>query len=92
MVVGDNLESEVQRIRAEEGKNIWFCGGADILKTFIRLDLVDEYVLSVHPIILMAGKPLFPEKKVPENLTLTAKHEMPSGVMILRYKPKSRLS
>jgi dihydrofolate reductase len=36
MVIGDNLEVEVKRIREEEGKNIWLCGGADILRTFAR--------------------------------------------------------
>lgn len=92
MVVGDNLESEVQRIRAEEGKDIWFCGGADILKTFVRLDLVDEYVLSVHPIMLMAGKPLFPERQIPADLKLMQKYKMPSGILILHYKPQSRIN
>lgn len=92
MVIGDNLESEVRRIRAEEGKNIWFCGGADILRTFAKLDLVDEYVLSVYPIALSAGKPLFPERRIPPDLQLIQKHRTPSGVVILQYKPLSKLN
>lgn len=92
MVVGDNLEAEVQRIREEQGKHIWFCGGADILKTFMKLDLVDEYVLSIHPIVLMAGKPLFPERQIPVDLKLVAKCRMPSGVVILHYKPENRVN
>ena len=52
MVVWENLESEVRRIRGEEGKNIWICGGADIIKTFARLDLIDEYRITVHPVTL----------------------------------------
>lgn len=91
MVVGEHLESEVQRIRAEEGKHIWFCGGADVLRTFARLDLVDEYVLSVHPVELMAGKPLFPGGRIPAELKLMKEYRMPSGIVVLHYKPHNRI-
>lgn len=90
MVIHENLEPEVKRIREEEGKNIWLCGGADILKTFARLDLVDEYLLSVHPVRLAGGKPLFEGRKIPLDLKLLDKHKLRSGVVILRYLPESR--
>lgn len=92
MVIHQNLESEVRRIREEYGKDIWLCGGADILKTFARLDLVDEYFLSVHPVILVGGKPLFEEMKVPLNLNLVEEYKLRSGVVILRYIPASRIN
>ena len=91
MVVGEDLEAEVRRIRAEEGKDIWFCGGADILRTFVALDLVDEYMLSVHPISLQAGKPLFAGREIPADIKLVQKYRKPSGVVILRYKPENRI-
>ena len=92
MVVSENLEQEVMRIRDEDGKNIWFCGGADILKTFADLDLIDEYVLTVHPVLLSSGKPLFAGNKRPLNLRLTGKRDLKSGIVILHYKPESRLN
>lgn len=92
MVVRDNLEAEVLRIRAENGRNIWFCGGADILKTFISLDLVDEYVLSVHPVTLSAGKPLFTGRKIPLDLKLIQQHKLKSGVVVLKYEPENRMN
>lgn len=92
MVIHQNLESEVRRIREEYGKDIWLCGGADILKTFARLDLVDEYFLSVHPVILAGGKPLFEGMKVPLNLKLVEKRKLGSGIVILRYLPASRIN
>jgi dihydrofolate reductase len=90
MVVSENLEAEVARIREEEGKNIWFCGGADILRTFADLDLIDEYVLTIHPVVLSSGKPLFAGIKKPLNLKLINKHNLKSGVVKLRYRPESR--
>lgn len=91
MVISENLEEEVRRIRSEDGKNIWFCGGSDILQTFAELDLVDEYILTVHPVLLKSGKPLFPGSKRPLNLKLVHKHKLGSGVVIVRYQPESRL-
>lgn len=91
MVVRENLESEVRRILGEEGKNIWICGGADIVKTFARLDLIDEYRITVHPVTLYSGKPLF-EGKWPLNLTLIEKHSQPSGRAVLHYLPDTRLN
>lgn len=92
MVIHDNLESEVKRIREEEGKNIWFCGGANILKTFMDLDLVDEYVLAVQPVVLGAGKPLFRKLKNPLEVKLIKTQNLKSGVVILHYQPRSRMN
>jgi dihydrofolate reductase len=92
MVISEDLEGEVKRIREEKGKDIWFCGGADILQTFVDLDLVDEYILSVHPVLLRSGKPLFADNKKPLNLKLIDKHKLKSGVVILHYQPESRLN
>jgi Dihydrofolate reductase len=91
MVVSDNLEEEVRRIRGEDGKDIWLSGGADILRTFADLDLIDEYVLNVHPVVLKSGKPLFAGIKKQLNLKLLNKRNLQSGVVILRYRPESRL-
>src|SRR5690349_18403592 len=85
MVVSANLEAEVMRIRDEEGKDIWFCGGAEILRTFADLDLVDEYVIRVHPVLLLSGTPLFAGNKTPANLKLISKKGLKSGVVILHY-------
>lgn len=91
MVVSENIAAEVTRIREEEGKNIWFCGGADILRTFADLDLVDEYILTIHPVVLRAGKPLFDGMSKALNLELTAKRNFNSGVVKLYYRPQSRI-
>ena len=92
MVLRDNVEAEVLRIRAEHGKDIWFCGGADLLRTFVALDLVDEYLLSIHPVTLTAGKPLFMGGKIPSDLKLVQKHKLRSGVIVLQYRPENRIN
>lgn len=92
MVVREDLEPEVKRIREEEGKNIWLCAGPDLLKAFAVLDLVDDYLLSVHPIALRSGKPLFEGRKMPDGLRLVEDHKLKSGVIVMHYRPESRIN
>ena len=92
MVISRDLKEEVTRIREEDGLDIWFCGGADLLKTFSALDLIDEYVLAVQPVLLKSGTPLFPGAKKPLDLTLVDRQNLESGVVIFHYRPESRLN
>lgn len=51
--------SIVEELRQEEGKNIWVCGGADIIRQMMESDQIDEYYISVIPTILGKGIRLF---------------------------------
>lgn len=91
MVIFRDLEAEIRRIRDEKGKNIWFRGGPDLLKTFRELDLVDEYLIIVHPVRLHSGKAVFADQQmVRQNLVLIGKQALPSGATMLQYRPLSR--
>lgn len=92
MVIKENIETEVKRIRGEEGRHIWLFGGADILKTFAELDLVDDYILQVLPVLLRAGKPLFESNHRPGDLMLVRKDQLSSGIVRLHYRPESRIN
>ena len=50
------------------GKNIWLIGGSEIISTFVNLDFVDELILSLIPVVLGKGIPLF--KKLEKELKL----------------------
>lgn len=49
----------VSKLKQEQGKNIWICGGADIVQQLIKEDLIDEFHISIIPTILGAGIRLF---------------------------------
>lgn len=76
----------VAEILGQEGGNIWLYGGARLITTFIRLELIDTYRLSVHPTVLGAGKPLFENLKERINLKLTGVNTFRSGVAQLIYE------
>ncbi|MFD2890409.1 dihydrofolate reductase family protein [Flavobacterium chuncheonense] len=85
--LNSDIEDKVGEIKKEGGKDIWLYGGASLIKAFIKLGLVDTYRISVHPIALGSGKPLFEDLKNRLNLKLIKTNTFKSGVVQLIYKP-----
>lgn len=83
--INGNILEEVNKLKEIPGKNIWLYGGADLIATFIHLKLIDEFRLSVHPVVLGEGKPLFSDLKERINLTLAHSKTFSSGVVQLTY-------
>lgn len=69
----------------KDGKNIWLYGGALITAPLIENNLIDEFHLSIHPIILGDGIPLF-QKNIKRSLTLVNTTPYPSGLVQSIYK------
>jgi dihydrofolate reductase len=86
--INDNIVEEVNKLKNKPGKDIWLYGGASLITTFINLGLVDEFRLSVHPVILGEGKPLFIDIKQRLNLKMVNTRTFSSGVVQLIYHLK----
>ncbi|HEY7736528.1 MAG TPA: dihydrofolate reductase family protein [Candidatus Limnocylindrales bacterium] len=65
-------------------------GGARLASEFVRRGLVDEYQLLVHPVVIGAGTPYFPQLETPLRLRLLEERSFSSGVTLLRYEPVGR--
>lgn len=87
--INDNLVEEVMKLKNKPGQDIWLYGGASLITTFINLGLVDEFRLSVHPVILGRGKPLFIDIKQRLNLKMVHTRTFSSGVVQLIYQLNS---
>ncbi|WP_256218550.1 dihydrofolate reductase family protein, partial [Bacillus sp. MUM 116] len=83
--INDNILEEVNKLKNKPGKDIWLYGGASLITFFINLGLVDEFRLSVHPVILGEGKPLFIDIKQKMNLKMVNTRTFSSGVVQLIY-------
>ncbi|WP_042347126.1 dihydrofolate reductase family protein [Bacillus massiliigorillae] len=83
--INNNILEEVNKIKNKPGKDIWLYGGASLITTFINLGLVDEFRLSIHPVVLGEGKPLFIDIKQRLNLTMVKTRTLSSGVVQLIY-------
>jgi dihydrofolate reductase len=81
----DALVAGVTALKEQPGKDIGLSGGVRTAQRFVRLGLVDEYVLHVHPVAIGAGKPLFTVKVDLELLNTKA---YASGVVRVRYRSR----
>lgn len=77
----------MDQLKAEAGKDIWICGGGDIIHQLIQADLIDEYHLTILPIILGDGIPLFRPGR-PRKLLQIQKVEAANGILDVVYAPK----
>ncbi|TCZ69569.1 dihydrofolate reductase [Paenibacillus albiflavus] len=83
--INDRILEEVNELKNKPGKDIWLYGGASLITTFINLGLVDEFRLSVHSVVLGAGKPLFVDIKQRLNLKMVNTRTFSSGVLQFIY-------
>jgi dihydrofolate reductase len=72
-------------LREKPGKNIWLVGGSELIQDFVQADLIDEYVISIHPRILGAGIPLFRSPLPEQNLIFRDSTTFDSGLVQISY-------
>lgn len=77
--------SAIHKIKNEQGRDIWLFGGASLVSFFMKEDLIDELILSVHPVLLGSGKPLFENLNKRKQLKLTNSITYDSGLVQLFY-------
>lgn len=75
-------------VKKLKDKNIWLAGGAEIIKEFLRYDLIDDFMIFVHPILLGEGIPLFKGSFAEKKLKLVNIKRYSSGLVSLHYKRK----
>jgi dihydrofolate reductase len=74
-----------EMIASAGDRNLWIVGGGNVASQFADAGLLDELHLTVVPVVLGAGKPLF-DKGLPEPLQLTATRAFETGMVELRYE------
>lgn len=57
--VQENIEALMASLRSRTGQNIWLVGGAELIALFRQQQWIDQLILSIHPLILETGIPLF---------------------------------
>jgi dihydrofolate reductase len=89
-VINSDVAAEIARLKEETGGDIEVYGSAALMQTLMRHNLIDEYRIRVHPIVLGAGMQLFPQGGVPATLRLTCARALDSGAVSLTYVPAGR--
>ena len=87
VLIKENIAEEINTIKQQPGKDIWFLGSTMLAQTFMQLDLIDEYRININPTVLGRGKPLFAGVTREIPLKLLESKTFKSGVVALRYEP-----
>lgn len=87
-IIGSNLKQEVAQAKQQGGSGVLaVVGSGNLAHSLMKENLVDEYRLWFHPVVLGSGKRLFADGVVPANLALMHTTSTPSGITVLTYRP-----
>ena len=80
-----NIENLISDLKSHKGKNIYCDGGAEIVKILMDRNLIDEYIISILPVILGDGKRLFRGETPGINLKAISCERYESGLIKVHY-------
>lgn len=84
-VVTGDVRGRVAQLKAEPGRDIWLCGGADVAGQLV--DEIDEFQLKVNPVLFGHGIPLIGgDAGMPTGLHLIESRVLPGGVVFTTYR------
>ena len=86
LFVQGDPETMIPRIQSTIKKDIWLLGGGNLIQQFIGSNLIDEFRIFVHPIILGQGIPLFLRQSGRTDLSFESIQSFPSGLVELKYR------
>lgn len=85
-----NLTELVKQLKSEKGKNIYCDGGAEIINELLKNDLIDEFIISVIPVLVGNGTWLFQDNRPEQELEFISSKSYETGLIQLHYHRKRR--
>jgi dihydrofolate reductase len=82
---GDAAEA-VAGLRQQPGKDLVVLGSGELIRSLMRRNLIDQFMLSIHPLVLGSGRRLFTDGGAFAALRLLATKTTPTGVVIATYR------
>ena len=87
-ILDGDLTDEIKKLKSEDGKPILAIGGAGFMRNLIATELIDEYYLVTHPVVLGAGESIFDGIAKPMDLNLIDVKAFQGGIMVRIYGKK----
>jgi dihydrofolate reductase len=88
LLQGDAAQA-VSQLKEQPGKDFLIMGSGELIQSLMRANLIDDYVLLIHPLVLGSGRRLFPDGGAAATLRLVATSTTDTGVVIAPYQPAS---
>jgi dihydrofolate reductase len=86
LLEGDAADA-VAELKRRSGDDVVILGSGDLIQTLMGRDLIDEYVLLIHPVVVGSGRRLFPDDGAFHALKLVDSVATTTGVVIATYVP-----
>jgi dihydrofolate reductase len=86
LLEGDAMDA-VARLKEQPGGDLVVLGSGELVQSLMSRNLVDEYVLLIHPLVLGSGRRLFTDGGSPGSLRLVETKATTTGVVIATYQP-----
>ena len=80
----------VAELKARSDKDLVVLGSGDLIQTLMRRELIDQYIVLIHPLVLGTGRRLFADGRPPATLLLVDTKITTTGVIIATYRPAER--
>ena len=91
LLEGDAADA-VAALKAQPGPDLAVLGSGELVRSLMRRDLIDEYVLLIHPLVLGAGRRLFADDVPATPLRLAGSRTTSTGVVIATLQPAAETS
>ncbi|MBL0386793.1 dihydrofolate reductase family protein [Tumebacillus sp. ITR2] len=85
-LVKEDVEEEIKNLKQQPGKDMVILGSPRLAHYLMQLDLIDEYKITVSPVLIGSGLPLFQGLKEKINLKLIENKTFDSGAIALVYQ------
>jgi dihydrofolate reductase len=89
LLSGDAADA-VAKLRQEEGKDIIILGSGALVRSLMARNLIDRYLLQIHPLVLGSGQRLFDDGRTLAKLRLIDSRPTSKGVVIATYEPEEK--
>jgi len=80
-----DLKELVDNLREDGAEQVWLVGGGELVRSMLHEGLIDRISVSMHPVLLGKGIPLFPDGFPKTSLTLEDATQYESGLVQLNY-------
>jgi len=87
-IIGEDVAEFIHRLKTEEGKDIFVMGGGLLAKPLFEANLIDEVGVTIHPVLLGSGIPLFYEISRQVDLELIKSQVFKNGCVSISYRVK----
>jgi dihydrofolate reductase len=84
----NKVPEAVTALKAQPGDDIIVWGSSVLIQTLIQHNLIDRYILLIHPCVVGSGKRMFPPGGAAANLRLVSAKATDNGVAVLTYEPE----